>query len=92
MNTAHSTLDNIEELIIDAGHIIGLAADSGGGAISLEPGGQFELSGAPLETLHQTCDEVNTHLAQVREVGDDLGGMPQDGLLDIPAFLRRQAN
>jgi glutamate--cysteine ligase len=33
--------------------------------ISLEPGGQFELSGAPLETLHQTCAEVNSHLYQV---------------------------
>lgn len=34
-------------------------------SISLEPGGQFELSGAPLETLHQTCAEVNSHLYQV---------------------------
>lgn len=34
-------------------------------SISLEPGGQFELSGAPLETLHQTCAEVNLHLYQV---------------------------
>lgn len=44
-----------------------------GCAITLEPGGQFELSGAPLETIHQTCDEVHTHLAQVKEVGDELG-------------------
>jgi len=36
-------------------------------SISLEPGGQFELSGAPLETLHQTCAEVNSHLYQVGE-------------------------
>lgn len=42
-------------------------------AITLEPGGQFELSGAPLDNLHQTCDEVHTHLAQVREVCDELG-------------------
>jgi len=34
-------------------------------SISLEPGGQFELSGAPVETLHQTCAEVNSHLYQV---------------------------
>ena len=40
--------------IIDRGNIIGLADPIGRGAISLEPGGQFELSGAPLETLHQT--------------------------------------
>ena len=46
---------------------------NGGGSISLEPGGQFELSGAPLETVHDTCEEVHDHLAQVREVGDELG-------------------
>jgi glutamate--cysteine ligase len=44
-----------------------------GGSITLEPGGQFELSGAPLRTIHETCNEVNTHLAQVREAGDALG-------------------
>ncbi len=54
-------------------HLIGLTDPSGGGSISLEPGGQFELSGAPLETLHDTCEEVHNHLAQVREVGDVLG-------------------
>src|ERR1700722_2457501 len=37
-------------------------------SITLEPGGQFELSGAPLETVHETCVEVHTHLRQVREV------------------------
>src|ERR1700761_8214852 len=42
-------------------------------SITLEPGGQFELSGAPLETIHQTCDEVHEHLRQVREVCDELG-------------------
>ncbi len=41
--------------------------------ISLEPGGQFELSGAPLATLHETCAEVRRHLAQVKTVGDELG-------------------
>ncbi|MEX2642698.1 MAG: glutamate--cysteine ligase [Acetobacterales bacterium] len=41
--------------------------------ISLEPGGQFELSGAPLSNLHQTCDEVHTHLHQVKEVAGELG-------------------
>ncbi len=43
------------------------------GAISLEPGGQVELSGAPLADLHETCSEVQTHLHQVREVGRELG-------------------
>ena len=61
--------------IMESGNIIGLTQpkEEGGGSITLEPGGQFELSGAPLETLHDTCDEVHTHLAQVREVGDDIG-------------------
>jgi glutamate--cysteine ligase len=47
-------------------NIIGLSQD--GAAISLEPGGQFELSGAPLRTIHETCVETNTHLRQVREI------------------------
>lgn len=59
--------------IIDAGRIIGLVEPTGQGAISLEPGGQFELSGAPLETIHQTCDEVNEHLREVQEVADRIG-------------------
>jgi len=59
--------------ILDGGHLIGLADDSGGGAISLEPGGQFELSGAPLETIHQTWDETIGHFAHVRAVAEPLG-------------------
>lgn len=42
-------------------------------SITLEPGGQLELSGAPLENIHQTCKEVNDHLAQVKSVADPLG-------------------
>jgi glutamate--cysteine ligase len=61
------------ERIEDNGLIIGLADPVGGGAISIEPGGQFELSGAPLENLHQTCRETNCHLSQVREVAEPLG-------------------
>ncbi|MDJ0627878.1 MAG: glutamate--cysteine ligase [Rhodobacter sp.] len=52
-------------------HIVGLVKD--GANISLEPGGQLELSGAPLETIHQTCDEVNEHLREVKEIADDIG-------------------
>ncbi len=55
----------------EAGNIIGLEKD--GANVSLEPGGQLELSGAPLETIHQTCDEVNEHLAQVKTVADRIG-------------------
>jgi glutamate--cysteine ligase len=59
--------------IVDGGHIIGLTDPTGQGAISLEPGGQFELSGAPLASIHQTAREVNAHLAQVRECATPLG-------------------
>ena len=59
--------------IMDGDHVIGLTDPTGQGAISLEPGGQFELSGAPLATIHQTCREVNAHLAQVRECATPLG-------------------
>ncbi len=59
--------------IEDQGRIIGLTDPIGLAAISLEPGGQFELSGAPLATIHQTCREVNAHLAQVRECATPLG-------------------
>jgi len=50
-----------------------IALTKGDCNISLEPGGQLELSGAPLENIHQTCDEVHTHLAQVKEVAGELG-------------------
>lgn len=59
--------------IYEGENIIALADPKGGASISLEPGGQFELSGAPLASVHDTCAEVNEHLQQVREVGDGLG-------------------
>ena len=61
------------EPIMEGDNIIGLLDVTGGGAISLEPGGQFELSGAPVETVHQTVRELMAHLAQVREVARPLG-------------------
>ncbi|WMS44744.1 glutamate--cysteine ligase [Acuticoccus sp. MNP-M23] len=60
------------EAIEERGKIIGLAGQEGG-AISVEPGGQFELSGAPVLTLHETCVEANGHLAQMREIADRRG-------------------
>jgi glutamate--cysteine ligase len=57
--------------VFEGDNIIGLEKD--GANVSLEPGGQLELSGAPLETIHQTCDEVNEHLREVREVADRIG-------------------
>jgi glutamate--cysteine ligase len=51
--------------------LIGLS--QGKANISLEPGGQFELSGAPLDSMHETANEVATHLAQVKEIARPLG-------------------
>ena len=59
------------EPVREGGNVIALSGADG--AISLEPAGQLELSGAPLETLHQTCAETHRHLAQCKIVGDELG-------------------
>jgi len=55
----------------EGGNVIALKGDDG--AVSLEPAGQLELSGAPLENLHQTCAETGRHLVQVKEVGEKCG-------------------
>ncbi|MCJ8323214.1 MAG: glutamate--cysteine ligase [Rhizobiales bacterium] len=83
--------------MMEEGKLIGLKAprlDSSTdilGSITLEPGGQFELSGAPLSTIHETCREVHSHLRQVRAVGDvhcrsfiGLGFAPTWKLADVP--------
>src|SRR5215831_11328515 len=57
--------------IMEGENIIGLSQDNA--ALSLEPGGQFELSGAPLKNVHETCVEVNTHRQQVRVVCAEIG-------------------
>jgi glutamate--cysteine ligase len=51
--------------------LIGL--EKNGANVSLEPGGQLELSGAPLESIHQTCDEANLHLKEVKQIADKIG-------------------
>ncbi len=56
----------------EAGNLIALN-DAAGCSVTLEPGGQVELSGAPLHSIHETCDEVHEHLRQVREVNQELG-------------------
>ena len=53
------------------GKLIALSRD--GASVTLEPAGQLELSGAPLETIHQTCVEINTHLREVKSVADGMG-------------------
>ena len=55
------------EPVFEGENVIALTKEDGCN-VTLEPGGQFELSGAPLETIHQTCDEVHTHLHQVKQV------------------------
>lgn len=73
--------------------LVGLSrsAEAGGGSVTLEPGGQLELSGAQLANIHQTCAEVNKHLAEVRTVAGELGQSylgigytPSWGLKDAP--------
>ncbi|SIN59649.1 glutamate--cysteine ligase [Parasphingorhabdus marina DSM 22363] len=53
------------------GKVIAMAGDDG--TVSLEPAGQLELSGAPLENLHQTCNETGRHLEQVKAIGAKTG-------------------
>jgi len=59
------------ERVFEEDNVIALLKD--GMSITLEPGGQFELSGAPLRTIHETCSEFNTHLALMKEVSEPLG-------------------
>ncbi len=57
--------------VLEAGQLIGLEKDRAN--VSLEPGGALELSGAPLESIHETCDEVNAHLREVKDVSERIG-------------------
>jgi glutamate--cysteine ligase len=77
------------EPIMEAGNIIGLFDAGGGGAITLEPGGQFELAGAPVETVHQTASELAAHLAQIKKVAAPLG-IGFLGLGMTPAWSRAE--
>jgi glutamate--cysteine ligase len=56
----------------DTGPVL-IALERNGANVSLEPGGQFELSGAPLETMHDICQETGKHLDEVKTVADELG-------------------
>jgi glutamate--cysteine ligase len=57
--------------ILEGGNVIAL--EKGPCNVSLEPGGQLELSGAPLKTVHATCAEVHEHLREAKLVGEALG-------------------
>ncbi len=75
----------------ERGRIIALVGPDG--AVSLEPAGQLELSGAPREHLHETCAEAGRHLAQVKAIGDELeigflglGMWPDKTRADLPVM------
>lgn len=74
------------EPVLEGPNIIALKAP-GKGSVTLEPGGQLELSGAPLETVHQTCGEVNEHRKEVKEIAEELG-MGLIGLGMTPNWAR----
>lgn len=59
--------------IMDGANIIGLHDEKSGGALSLEPGGQFELSGAALETAHEAKTELDMHFAAVKAIAGPFG-------------------
>ena len=62
----------VEEVGADGARNV-IALSGADGSISLEPAGQFELSGAPLDDLHQTCAETGRHLEQVKAIGERFG-------------------
>jgi glutamate--cysteine ligase len=66
-----------------------IALERGKASVSLEPGGQFELSGAPLETIHEICEETGGHLQEVKVVADELG-LGFLGLGYTPIWTREQ--
>ena len=77
--------------VLEGGKVIALSGPDGG--ISLEPAGQFELSGAPLGNLHETCAEAARHLRQCKAAGEALGlgflGMgfwPDKARADLPVM------
>jgi len=82
--------------IVEDGKVIALRLDDGS-SITLEPAGQFELSGAPLRTIHETCKEVGTHLQQVKAIGAEmdigflgLGYQPKTHLDDLPWMPKKR--
>ena len=68
-----------------------IALKRGKEAITLEPGGQIELSGAPLDNIHETCEETTNHLKELKKIGNELnfillgmGVEPKLALDDFP--------
>jgi glutamate--cysteine ligase len=83
--------------IMDSSDIIGLHDEEAGGAISLEPGGQFELSGAPVTTIHATQAEIEAHFTALDAVATthgigflSLGMSPKWRLAETPKMPKRR--
>jgi glutamate--cysteine ligase len=85
--------------ITEGDNIIALARPEGerGGNISLEPGGQFELSGAPLRTMHETAAETQEHLDEVLAIAKRLeigflgvGFTPKATLAEMPRMPKQR--
>ncbi len=83
--------------VVQDGKLIGLSDPASKAAISLEPGGQFELSGAPLRTLHETGEEIDAHLRAVHRAAEKLdlsflglGLWPAGILSDMPRMPKRR--
>jgi Gamma-glutamylcysteine synthetase len=80
--------------IYEQDNIIALVRD--GCSITLEPGGQLELSGAPLSDVHQTCAETNQHLKELKSVAEPLGtaflgmGFPPTASRDVIQFMPKE--
>ena len=85
--------------VLEKGNIIALRRKDcpKGGSVSLEPGGQLELSGAPLDTVHQMQEEIRQHLAEVGEVGKNsasassVSASRRNGRSPRPRSCRRNA-
>ncbi len=80
--------ENNWEKVLENNNIIGLK-DETGASISLEPGGQLELSGSPLENLHQTCKETGKHLHIMKKAINKLG-LSMIGLGYDPKWSRKE--
>jgi glutamate--cysteine ligase len=87
------------ESILEGNNTIGLKRKEslGGGTITLEPAGQLELSGAPLNNLHETFDELNEHRIQISKEGSELGigflsaGLTPDWAIDeMPVMPKKR--
>tara|TARA_B100000989_G_C19521692_1_gene464495 strand:- start:945 stop:2294 length:1350 start_codon:yes stop_codon:yes gene_type:complete len=83
------------KMIFENGHVIALK--KAGSNITLEPGGQIELSGAPLENIFLTCEEVNSHQRELKYVSDQygidyigMGFLPKWEIADTPKIPKRR--